>query len=83
MLAAGLWGGWAAAAAAGPAAPDAALTAPLLQGLDGWRFPVETRDPRVQRYADQGVLLVYGFNPEEAAHSLQAAVTLDPACASA
>jgi tetratricopeptide (TPR) repeat protein len=83
MLAAGLWGGWAAAAAAGPAAPDAALTAPLLQGLDGWRFPVETRDPRVQRYADQGVLLVYGFNPEEAARSLQAAVTLDPACASA
>ncbi|MDO9073526.1 MAG: hypothetical protein Q7U73_09685 [Rubrivivax sp.] len=57
--------------------------APLLQGLDGWRFPVETRDTLAQRYADQGVLLVYGFNPEEAARSLQAAVALDPACASA
>lgn len=57
--------------------------APLLAGLDGWRFPVETKNPKVQRYADQGVLLVIGFNPEEAARSLRAAVTLDPACASA
>lgn len=57
--------------------------APLLQGLDGWRFPVETKSAQVQRYADQGVLLVISFNPEEAARSLQAAVTLEPACASA
>lgn len=57
--------------------------APLFTGLDGWRFPVETRRPEVQRYADQGVLLVYGFHPEEAARSLQAAVTLEPGCASA
>lgn len=59
------------------------MRAPLFTGLDGWRFPVETRRPEVQRYADQGVLLVYGFNPAEAARSLQAAVTLEPSCASA
>ena len=86
LLTTALCGAWAARAASpGPAGSSSGDgdRAPLLQGLDGWRFPVETRDKRVQRYADQGVLLVYGFNPEEAARSLQAAVTLDPACASA
>jgi tetratricopeptide (TPR) repeat protein len=76
VLAAALCGRWANAA-------DSAGSAPLLHGLDGWHFPVETRHPAVQRYADQGVLLVCGFNPGEAARSLRAAVALDPACASA
>jgi len=90
VLAAGLGLAWSRGAAAAAKAMPALATpapvrgdAPLLQGLDGWRFPVETRHPQVQRYADQGVLLVYGFNPEEAARSLQAAVALDAACASA
>ncbi|MBA4176313.1 MAG: hypothetical protein C0505_07100 [Leptothrix sp. (in: Bacteria)] len=74
---------WRAAGAAGGPARPASPAAPLLRGLDGWRFAVETRNAQVQRYADQGVLLVYGFNPEEAARSLQAAVALEPRCASA
>jgi tetratricopeptide (TPR) repeat protein len=56
--------------------------APLLTGLDGYHFPIESRDRRVQRYVDQGMLLVYGFNPEEAARSFEAALTIDPTCAS-
>jgi tetratricopeptide (TPR) repeat protein len=56
--------------------------APLLYGLDGVHFPIESRDRLVRRYFDQGVLLVYGFNPEEAARSFEAAVAIDPACAS-
>ncbi|MDP2007570.1 MAG: hypothetical protein Q8K45_18005 [Rubrivivax sp.] len=79
LLAAGLYAGWADRAAAA----GAAVNAPLLQGLDGWRFPVETRRPLAQRYADQGVLLVYAFNPAEAVRSLAAAVALEPTCASA
>ncbi len=86
VLAAGLCSGWSTGAGGvepANASGGSARRAPLLQGLDGWRFAVETRQREVQRYADQGVLLVYGFNPEEAARSLQMAVTLDAACASA
>jgi tetratricopeptide (TPR) repeat protein len=59
-----------------------APTAPLLSGLAGHPFPIESSNPRVRRYVEQGVLLVHGFNAEEAARSLDAAVALDPACAS-
>ena len=37
----------------------------------------------MRRYFDQAVLLVYGFNPAEAQRSLEAAVAIDPTCASA
>jgi tetratricopeptide (TPR) repeat protein len=57
-------------------------TAPLLAGFDGFHVAIESRVPRVSRYFDQGMLLVYGFNPEEAARSFEAAVVIDPACAS-
>jgi predicted Zn-dependent protease len=56
--------------------------APLLPGLDTWRMPTETRDALAQRYHDQGLLLAFGFNPEEAARSFDAALGIDPACAS-
>ena len=74
-------------AAAAPAALDSrasvrATTAPLLSGFDGQPFPLAAaRDASVRRYFDQGVLLVFGFNPEEAARSFEAALALDPACA--
>jgi len=67
----------------GPGTPAArSAPAPLLSGLDGHRFAIESRDPRVRRYFEQGMLLVYGFNPEEAARSFEAALAIDPACAS-
>jgi len=55
--------------------------APLLSGLDGNPFPIASRDSRVRRYFDQGMQLVFGFNPEEAARSFEAALAIDPACA--
>ena len=76
------------AAAAAPAStavqalPAASAVAPLLAGLDVYRFAIESRDPRVRRYFDQGMLLAFGFNPEEAARSFEAALAIDPACAS-
>ena len=64
------------------ALPAAPAVAPLLAGLDGYHFAIESRDPRVRRYFDQGMLLAFGFNPEEAARSFDAALAIDPACAS-
>jgi tetratricopeptide (TPR) repeat protein len=54
--------------------------APLLSGLDGYRFATETRDALAQRYHDQGMLLAFGFNPDEAARSFEAALLIDAAC---
>ncbi len=56
--------------------------APLLTGFDGYRWPTGSVDRRVQRYVDQGMLLAYGFNPAEAVRSFEAAVAIDPNCAS-
>lgn len=65
------------------AVAKAAVTAPLFEGLDGYTHTVETRHPLARRYFDQAMMLVYGFNPEEAMRSFEAAVALDPRCASA
>ena len=67
---------------AAQALPAAPAVAPLLAGLDGYHLAIESRDPRVRRYFDQGMLLAFGFNPEEAARSFDAALAIDPACAS-
>ena len=56
--------------------------APLLEGLGGHHVAIESGDPRAMRYFDQGMLLAYGFNPAEAVRSFEAAVALDPRCAS-
>lgn len=65
------------------AAPGAAAHAPLLSGLDGPTFPIDSALPLVRRLVHQGTMLVTGFNPGEAVRSLEAAVALDPACATA
>lgn len=56
--------------------------APLRDGLAGHSTPMGSRQPLVQRYVDQGLLLACGFNPQEAARSFEAAARLDPRCAS-
>ena len=61
--------------------PHAATQAPLLQGLSGQSLPAQSRNAQARRYFDQGMLLVYGFNPAEAVRSFEAAVALDPGCA--
>src|SRR6185312_572421 len=50
----------------------------LMAGLGNWRHPIATRSPEAQRYFDQGLILVYGFNREEALRSFRKAVELDP-----
>ena len=69
------WGSTGAASARG--------VAPLLDGLDGYTHAVETGHQLAARYFNQGMMLVYGFNPEEAMRSFEAAVALDPGFASA
>jgi tetratricopeptide (TPR) repeat protein len=58
-----------------------ASMAPLLTGFDGYHWPTGAGDRRVQRYLDQGMLLAYGFNPAEAVRSFEAALAIDPTCA--
>jgi len=57
--------------------------APLLEGLGRLHHAVTTSSPQAQRYFDQGLTLVYGFNHEEAARSFRYAAKLDPQCAMA
>lgn len=71
------------AQAATPAGVAREGRAPLLQGLDSHHFALESRHPLARRYFDQGMLLVFGFNPAEAARSFEAALALDPRCATA
>lgn len=71
------------ALAAAPESAARAGRAPLLPGLDGHHFALESMQPLVRRYFDQGMLLVFGFNPAEAARSFEAALALDRTCATA
>lgn len=64
-----------------PALPTLTSSAPLLSGLQLPQRASDTRNPLAARYFDQGMLLVFGFNPAEAVRSLRAATALDPACA--
>ena len=53
-----------------------------LQGnLGRHHFRISTPVPMAQRYFDQGMILMYGFNHAEAARSFQYAQKLDPTCA--
>jgi tetratricopeptide (TPR) repeat protein len=63
------------------AAPQDTAPAPLLVGLGHLHRPISTSNPTVQRYFDQGLTLIYGFNYDEALRSLGYATTLDPKCA--
>ena len=83
VLALGVDAGAATSADTGASAARSARAAPLFDGLAGHGNSIESSHPLVQLYYNQGLMLVYGFNPAEAVRSLQAAVALDPACASA
>lgn len=66
-------------AAANPAGPGAAL----YPGFSGYARQVTTRVPEAQRWFDQGIQLLYGFNHDEAIRSFERAAELDPSCAMA
>ncbi len=56
---------------------------PFFEGLGSHTRKVTTTSPLAQRYFDQGLAFLYGFNYTEAAHSFDAAARCDPNCAMA
>src|SRR6266478_9426266 len=65
------------AALAGPSRD----TVPLYTDLGDYHVPITTRIPLAQRYFDQGMRLLYGFNHGEAIRSFNHAAQLDSNCA--
>jgi tetratricopeptide (TPR) repeat protein len=55
----------------------------LYKGLGNWRHPIATRSEEAQKYFDQGLALLYGFNRYEALRSFRKASELDPSAAMA
>ncbi|MCF4970523.1 hypothetical protein [Nostoc sp. CMAA1605] len=55
----------------------------LIPGLGIYHHPVSTQNPEAQKFFDQGLNLVYGFNHDEAVRSFQRAAELDPQMAMA
>lgn len=55
--------------------------APVFKGLGDHRHPISTSNPDTQRFFDQGVNLLFGFNHAEAIRSFREAARLDPDCA--
>jgi tetratricopeptide (TPR) repeat protein len=72
-----------AAAILAPSAAEEKLPGPLFDGLGDLHRPVTTTSPRAQRYFDQGLALLFGFNHKEAIRSFQSAAKIDPDCAMA
>ena len=52
--------------------------AQLFNGLDIYDRPVATQSELAQKYFNQGLILTYGFNHDEAVRSFEKAVQLDP-----
>lgn len=80
--------------AAAPAAPTGALSAPaaevapedgakLYEGFGNYTRKVTTNSPEAQKWFDQGIQLLYGFNHDEAIRSFTRAAAVDPDCAMA
>jgi tetratricopeptide (TPR) repeat protein len=55
----------------------------MMPGLGNLHHPVSTTNAEAQKYFNQGLALIYGFNHEEAARSFQQAAKLDPKLAMA
>jgi hypothetical protein len=68
-----------------PATTEAGVKppAPLFEGLGNHHHPITTTSRLAQRYFDQGLTLLYGFNHAEAIRSFDAVALLDPDCAMA
>ena len=57
--------------------------APLFTNLGTLNFPITTNSELAQKYFNQGAILAYGFNHEEAYRSFEEAARLDTSCAMA
>jgi tetratricopeptide (TPR) repeat protein len=56
---------------------------PLFDGVGRHGRIITTTSPKAQRYFNQGLAFLYGFNHDEAVRSFQAAAESDPTCAMA
>src|ERR1700704_5572897 len=59
-------------------APAADRPAVLMSGLGDLHHPIATKNAEAQKFFDQGLTLVYGFNHEEAIRAFRRAAELDP-----
>src|SRR5579872_2541200 len=66
-----------------PAGASGEKPVALLPGLGIWKHPIATKNPEAQKFFDQGLTLVYGFNRPEALRSFRRALELDPHAAMA
>jgi tetratricopeptide (TPR) repeat protein len=57
--------------------------APLLRGMGSHTHPVTTHSDKAQRYFNQGIVMLHGFNHAKAIRSFRTATELDPDCAMA
>jgi len=64
-----------------PPTPAPRRTSALLEGMGSHHHPISTSSPEAQRFLDQGLTLLYGFNHAEAIRSFQRAAELDPSAA--
>jgi len=60
---------------------DWARGALLFEGLGNVHRPITTSSAEAQKYFDQGLALMWGFNHDEATRSFAKAAELDPECA--
>ena len=54
---------------------------PFYDGLGNYKRKITTKNPKAQRYFDQGLALLHGFNHAAAIRSFQEAANNDPECA--
>jgi len=62
-------------------APPASGSARLYPGFENYTRPVGTSSPLAQKFVDQGLQWLYGFNDDEAILCFREAARLDPECA--
>lgn len=62
---------------------DQKKKAPLFNNLGTLDFPITTNSELAQKYFNQGIILAYGFNHEEAFRSFEEVARLDSNCAMA
>ncbi len=70
-------------ATSAPATATTANAVPLFEGLGAHHRTVTTSKPEAQKYFDQGLAFLYGFNHDEAIRAFTAAAQADTACAMA
>ncbi len=54
---------------------------PFYDGLGTYSRKITTKSPKAQRYFNQGLAFLHGFNHSAAIRSFQEAARLDPECA--